>query len=130
MKKAETTGTTGTTTTVRRILKKVSASEINVAKQAVGFEFEGKLVGITQKPHNDFDKESGELVEKTLHMMVIENTTGERTKFLADAGLRGALEDAMVQPGDWFKAVKGEKRDIGKGRTMNQWDIFQYAEEN
>ena len=113
---------------VKRFLKKVSANEINVAKQAVGFEIEGKLVGITQKEHTTM--EDGDAVVKTLHMMVIEGSNGERTKFLADAGLRNALEDCMVHPGDWFKAVKGEKRDIGKGRTMNQWDIFQYAEEN
>lgn len=113
-----------------RTLKKVSAAEIKLSDKPVGFEFDGKFVGISQKAHQALDKESGEVVEKTLHMMIVEASNGERTKFLADAGLRGALEDCLIQPGDWFKAVKGAKRDIGGGRTMNQWDIFQYAEEN
>lgn len=107
-----------------RALKKVSAANIKLADQEVGFEFEGKYVGIATSPFVDKEGE-----EKTLHTLVIENETG-RVKMLADAGLRMALQDALVTKGDWFKAVKGPKENIGRGRTMNSWDIFQYAENN
>lgn len=119
------TNTSETTQTKTRTLKKVSAAQIKLADKPVGFELEGRFVGINQSTYVDSNGE-----EKMLHTMIIENESGERTKFLADAGLRGALNDAMVVKGDWFKAVKGEKENIGKGRTMNVWDIFQYADEN
>lgn len=124
MAKTETT-TTKNMNKPARTMKKVSATQIRLSEQKVGFELEGKFIGMTVREQAD-----GEGEIKKLHTMIIENATGERIKCLADAGLRTALEDAMVQSGDWFKAVKGEKMNIGGGRTMNQWDIFQFAEEN
>lgn len=114
-----------TPSNTKRTLKKVSASQIKLADQPVGYEFEGRYVGTNQSTYVDKEGE-----EKILHTMIIENESGERTKFLADAGLRTALSDAMVVAGDWFKAVKCEKVNIGKGRTMNVWDIYQFADEN
>ena len=63
-----------------------------------------------------------------MYTLVIEGGTGERIKMLADAGLRTALTDAAIVNGDWFKAVKKEKVKLDGVRTMNQWDIFQYAD--
>lgn len=114
-----------TTNTPSRAMKKVSASQIKLADKPEGFEIEGKYVGTNEGSYIDKEGE-----EKKLFTMVIEDKTGNRIKFLADAGLRGALSDAMVVAGDWFKAVKGPKESIGRGRTMNSWDIFQYADEN
>lgn len=108
------------------VLKKVSADQIKLSDKPAGFRLTGLYVGIsTRERAND----EGEI--KTLHTMVIEHkTTGVRTKFLADAGLRMALEDAMIQKGDYFEAVKCEKINIGSGRTMNTWDIFQFSDDN
>lgn len=117
---AKTQETVAVTSADGRQLKKVSAKQIKLADQPVGFVLEGKYIGTNSAEHVDGD---GEL--STLHTMIIESPqTGERTKFLADAGLRGALSDAMIVSGDYFKAVKLEKLNIGKGRTMNQWDIY------
>ncbi len=107
----------------KKIYKKVSATQVKLADKAPGFELEGKFVGINQ---SQFVDKEGE--EKVLHTMILEREDGERLKFLADAGLRTAIQDAMIQPGDHFKAVKCDKIDIGRGRTLNQWDIFQFSE--
>lgn len=111
-----------------RTLKKVSARQIKFSDQEEGYEFSGTFIGITEKPFADVDKKSGEIIEKTLYNLIVEDDKGERFTGLADAGLRGALSDAMITKGDWFKAVKGSKIDIGKGRSMNQWDIYTYAD--
>lgn len=103
-------------------LKKVSARQIKLSDQPTGFVLEGKYVGTNQ---SEFVDKEGEL--STMHTMIIENELGERTKFLADAGLRTSLADSMIQPGDYFKAIKLEKLSIGGGRTMNQWDIYTLA---
>lgn len=103
----------------KRELKKVSVEEINLSKQKAGFVLEGKLVGAKEKTFTD---EEGE--EKKFHTMFVENSNGDRIKFLADSGLRTGLEDAMIVEGDWFRAIKGEKRDIGRGRTQNTWEIY------
>lgn len=102
-------------------LRKMNATQINLSKQRPGFEFEGKYVGLTTRPFTD--KKTGE--EKTLHSIIVEDADGNRIKALADAGLRTAMEDAMLTAGTWFKAVKCEKTELSGGRTMNQWDIFQ-----
>lgn len=105
--------------------KKVSVLQIKLSDKPAGFEIEGKFIGCNQQ---DFtDRTTGE--SKPMYSMIIENEKKERIKFLADAGLRTAIADGMIQPGDWFKAVKGVKADIGKGRTMNQWDVYAVSEE-
>lgn len=114
------------TTETKPTLKKVSADQIKLSDKPVGFRIKGHYLGTATR--ESVDKE-GEV--KTLHTMIIEDKKGgNRTKFLADAGLRMALEDALVQKGDYFEAVKGAKIEIGSGRTMNTWDIFQFADEN
>ena len=102
-------------------LRKVSATHIKLADKPKGFSIEGILVGV--KPTAYVDKTTGE--EKTRHLMVLENEQKERVAFLADAGLRGALDESMVLPGHWFKAVKNDKVPMSNGRTMNTWDIYQ-----
>ena len=122
---AKTVETQATNTQNGKTLKKVSATQIKLADQPAGFELEGIYVGMATR---DWVDKEGEV--KPMFTLIIENSKGERVKCLADAGLRTALEDALVQAGDWFKAVKGEKQNIGKGRTMNTWDVFQFVNEN
>lgn len=101
-------------------LRKVSATQIKLSEKPAGFSIEGKLVTISKRETVDAE---GEV--KEMHTMVIETDAGERLKFLADGGIRTQIADCAIMPGDWFKAVKGEKINIGRGRSMNQWDIFQ-----
>lgn len=108
-------------------LKKVSATQIRLAEKPVGFKLKGKFISLVEREREEV-VEGGEIKLKKLYTMVIEDEAGNRTKFLADAGLRTAFEDAAVVQGDYFEAVKGEKVTLSKGRTMNSWDIFQYAE--
>lgn len=110
---------TETTAAPVRNLVKVSAKQIKLADKPVGYTVEGYYVGMNQSEYVD-----GEGEISTLHTLIIENELKERTKMLADAGLRQALTDGMIVKGDWFKAVKGEKENIGRGRTMNTWDVF------
>lgn len=103
-----------------RQLQKVSAKQINVSLEKPGFTFEGYYVGVVESAY--VDHSTGE--EKGLRTLIIENDQKERTKMLADKGLMQSLADGMITKGDWFKAVKGEKANIGKGRTMNTWDVY------
>ena len=124
MEKTTTTTTTGVKTRRKtETLKKVSADYLKVSDKPVGFSFEGIFVGINTTEHVT---DEGEV--QTRYNLIIENEKGERTKLLADAGLRTALADAMVVKGDWFKAVKCEKVPIQGKRTMNTWDIYQSVE--
>ena len=122
----ETTETKLVRRTKKGTLTKVSATQINTSKEPEGFTFEGTFLSLT--PHESVDSETGET--KTRFQCVIEKDNGDRFKFLADAGFRTALADAMITKGDWFKAVKGPKISLGGARTMNQWDIFQYTDNN
>lgn len=56
-------------------------------------------------------------------------TREDGTKFLTfeDAGLRNAMANADVKPGDYIKIVKLDQVDIGNGRRSNNYDIFMSA---
>ena len=105
--------------------KKVSVKKINLAAEKVGFTLEGKYLGFTQSaPFKALDDRTGEIVEKTMTNLVIEDAHGERISVIADKGLQGAIGDAMIKEGAWIKAVKLDKAKLSGGRTMNQYDLF------
>lgn len=111
------------TEAAEKVMKKKNARQVKTSNEPTGFFFEGKYIGMVEQPF--IDKDTGET--KTLHNLIVEDANGDRLKILADAGLRTSLADAMVKTGEYFRAVKQEKIKIGKGRTMNQWDILQNA---
>lgn len=105
--------------------KKVSVTKINLSTQKVGFTLEGKFLGFTESaPFQDIDAKTGEIVQKTMRSILLEDATGNRLAAIADKGLQSAITDAMISEGAWIKAVKLEKAQLSKGRTMNQYDVF------
>ncbi len=108
----------------KKDLKKVSVKKINLAAQPVGFTFEGKLVGFAHRPYTQLDEKKGELIEKTMTSIIMEDEKGERFAAIADKGLQTALDDSLIKEGMYFRAVKLDKAQLSRGRTMNQYDIF------
>lgn len=105
--------------------KKLTVAKVDLANQEPGFSIRGMYVGqVIGAPFKDVDKKTGEIVEKSLTFAVFQGTNGDRFKVIADAGLKSALLDAMVKEKDLVEVVKLKKESIGKGRTMNQYDIF------
>ena len=69
------------------------------------------------------DKKSGE--EKVLNKLVLlDPETGDRFLAFQNAGLKSAM-DGSVDVGDLIEVTFNGKRDIGGGRTMNTYDIYQ-----
>lgn len=112
------------TETNKPVRRKISAKTINLSKQKPGFEFGGKYVGLVKGQEFTQTDSKGEIVTKALQFAVFENEQGERTIYTADKGLQDALTTAMVKEGQKIAVVKCDKAEIGKGRTMNQYDIF------
>lgn len=88
-----------------------------------GDEVEGKYVGKNTGPW--IDKATGE--EKELTRLFFEKEDGQKFILFEDGGLRNALANAMVKEGDFVVIKKLEKTDLGGGRSVNQYDIFQYS---
>lgn len=105
--------------------KKLTVAKVDLANQEPGFSIKGMYVGqVVGAPFKDVDKKTGEVIEKSLTFAVFSNKDGDRFKVIADAGLKSSLLDAMVKEKDLVEIVKLKKESIGKGRTMNQYDIF------
>jgi len=109
--------------------RKVSVRQVKLSEQEEGFTFSGIFKGFTAgTTFTQIDPKTGEVNEKQLKSMVLEDKeTKERTAFLADRGLEGAIQDSMVKEGDWIEIVKLEKVNLSKGRTMNQYDVYQLS---
>lgn len=107
--------------------KKISVKTVKLSDQPTGFTFGGRYKGeIIGKPFSVVNEKTGEIEQRTMTQMVFEDpTTNERTSYVADAGLRNAIEQAMVKEGALIECVKLEKVKLTKGRTMNQYDLFE-----
>jgi hypothetical protein len=104
--------------------RKISVRQVKLSDMDVGFSFKGKYCGtVVGKPFKVINEKTGEITEKTISSVIFE-TNGERTAYVADQGLLGALNDSMVKEGDHLEVVKLEKVKLTKGRTMNAYDIF------
>lgn len=105
--------------------RKLTVEKIEIAKQAPGFTFEGKYVGTAlSEPFQRVNKETGEIVTKTITFAIFERQDGERFKVAQDAGLRAAMSDALVKEGNLIRVVKLEKVVLKNSRSMNQYDIY------
>jgi hypothetical protein len=100
--------------------RKISVKNEKLSDKPAGFSFQGKYVG--QAKSAPFTDDDGE--EKQLTSVIMEAAGGERTAYLADKGLLQTLSEALVKEGDMIEVVKGEKVSIGKGRTMNTYEVF------
>lgn len=90
----------------------------------VGDSVEGTILQKTKSIR--IDQKTGE--ESELTRLFLQKENGEKIIVFEDGGMRNALANAMVKEGDFVKIVKLEKSDIGSGRTVNNYDIFTYAD--
>lgn len=69
------------------------------------------------------DKQTGE--ERELNKLVLlDPTTGDRYMIFQDAGIKKAMEGS-VDVGDFIELVYMGTKDIGNGKRLNTYDIFQ-----
>lgn len=87
----------------------------------------GRYVGQVTRPWTDDAGEEKELVT-LIFEHVDENgmplASGARFGLHQDSGLRLALEQAFVAPGDLVEIQKLEKKQLQGGRSVNQYDIY------
>jgi len=108
------------------IRKKISVKTVKTSDLPTGTEFSGKFLGFTQgQEFKQIDEKTGEIVTKSLRFMVMEDlNSGERLSYVADKGLQDSISTAMVKEGQKIAVIKLDKVKLPKGRTMNQYDIF------
>lgn len=105
--------------------KKISVRQINLTKEKAGYTFEGRLVGTALgAPFSKVDEKTGQVFTQQMTFCIFEDKDGSRFKVNQDKGLQTAMIDGLVKEGDVIQVVKLEKVDIGKGHTMNQYDIY------
>ena len=111
------------------IRKKISVTTCKLSDMEKGFTFSGKFVQFTKgQPFQTVDQKTGEIITKELQFALFETLeTGERISYVADKGLIEAMNLAGVKEGDRIEVIKLGKAKIGKGREMNQYDIYSLA---
>ena len=108
------------------VRKKISVKTCKLSDMDVGFTFKGKFIQWTKgQPFSTVNEKTGEILTKELQFALFEDlATGERISYVADKGLIDQMNLAGVNPGDKIEVQKLGKTKIGKGREMNQYDIF------
>ncbi|MGE0175398.1 MAG: hypothetical protein AB7T49_21625 [Oligoflexales bacterium] len=109
------------------VRKKISVKQIKLSDMDVGFKFSGKFLQFTKGQEFTTVDTKGELITKALQFALFEDEKGERISYVADKGLVDAITLAGVTTGQKIEVIKLPKAAIGKGRTMNQYDIFSLA---
>lgn len=104
---------------MERKLRKIST---DVVKLEPGDKIEGTYLDQNERPW--VDKSTGEA--KTITALLFEKENKERIIVFQDAGLKSAMQNAMIKQGDFVVIEKKAKTDLGGGRSVNQYDIFQY----
>jgi hypothetical protein len=111
---------------------KLSVDKVNLSKMETGDTLRGFFRGIRQsEPFLDTNPDTGEVTEKRLNLMYMDYLPGEgigRYRVIADKGLIGHLTDANAKDGDALEIEKMPKVDIGKNRTMNDYEVFKLVE--
>lgn len=107
------------------VRKKISVKQVKLSDMEVGFTFKGKFLKFTTgQEFTTVDQKTGELVTKALQFALFEDEKGERISYVADKGLVDAINLAGVSEGNKIEVIKLPKAKIGKGREMNQYDIY------
>lgn len=109
--------------------KKLNAEIKKTADMKPGDTFSGKYIDFNERPWNQVDKETGEIETKAIPQFIFENAGGERVILMGDAGLKNCMANAGVTKGDTIEIVKMGMQDLGGGRRVNQYDIFQLTEQ-
>lgn len=101
--------------------KKITAEIVKFSDYDAGHSVKGKYLTRTERPW--LDKETG--AEKIIPVFVFENEKGERFNIFGDAGLVNAMTGAAVKENQWIEIEKGEQVDLGGGKRVNQYDIYE-----
>lgn len=88
-----------------------------------GEEFTGKYLGITTRDYMDRKFNEGEIIALTSY--IFSNKDGSRFMYRGDSGFKTAFESSLVQIGETIRVVKGDKEDIGDGKSVNTYEIFE-----
>ncbi len=105
--------------------KKISVKQVKLSDMDVGYTFRGKFLQFTKgSPFTEIKKDTGEIVTKELQFALLESDTGERISYVADKGLIDGFNMAGVTQGMKIEVEKLDKVKIGKGREMNQYEIY------
>lgn len=104
------------------IRKKITAEIIKMADKKAGETITGKFLEQTQREW--FDDKDGET--KMIPVFHFENIqTKERFNVFGDAGLVNAMNGASVKPNMIIEIEKQAKKDIGGGRSVNSYEIYE-----
>lgn len=102
--------------------KKITAEIVKLSEMDAGDSITGIYKGQSKRPWTD--KSTGEVKEIT--QVLFENPENqERYNVFADAGFLNALSAAGVKENTLIEVVKLEMVDLGGGRRVNQYDIFE-----
>ena len=107
--------------TVTKTRKKITTDIIKAADMKTGEKVEGVYKGFTERPW--LDKADGE--EKMIPQFAFERADKSRFLLMGDAGLKNAIFNSGVKEGDDIEIVKLDKVDLGGGKRVNQYEIFQ-----
>lgn len=113
--------TTETPTNPFKRAKKITAEIVKLSDFDAGHTVQGKYITKTERPWTD--KSTGE--EKIIPVFVFENQNGERFNIFGDAGLVNAMSGAAVKENQWIEIEKLDQVDLGGGKRVNQYDIFE-----
>lgn len=90
-----------------------------------GDVFIGRFKGESDKPW--LDKATGEQKNiKQYHFTQLDEKGNDIAPVIlfADAGMQSACNSALMKEGEIIKLVKGDKTDLGGGRTMNTYEVY------
>ena len=113
--------TTETPTNPFKRAKKITAEIVKLSDFDAGHTVQGKYITKTERPW--IDRTTGE--EKIIPVFVFENQNGERFNIFGDAGLVNAMSGAAVKENQWIEIEKLDQVDLGGGKRVNQYDIFE-----
>lgn len=98
--------------------------DVKIKKLKAGESFIGALTQTSDRPWKD--KKGVEKTIKQFHFDELDAKGEVLGQFIyfGDGGFQNALSMAGITVGDTIKAVKGDKSDIGEGRSVNNYEIY------
>lgn len=91
-----------------------------IKRVEIGEKVQGVFVGRTTTPWTDKDGTTKDLTTVIFRDLKDESRFGVRQ----DAGLKKALDDALVKEGDVLELHRVDKIPLSNGRSMNRWDVY------
>lgn len=93
-----------------------------IRKLEVGQAVKVKYVGQTEREWHDRAADETRLLKTHIFEDLL--SPGVRFGMFEDAGLKNAIDNALVKEGTLLEIVKREKATLANGRTCNQYDVY------